>query len=75
MHDSILVLKALPEKSTGEVPIGTPKPFAFFLYGHEGPRGRSKPFLRYRYQHLDKAIENAEKLGFSNGAALSDGDN
>ncbi|MEM9647357.1 MAG: glycoside hydrolase family 65 protein [Bacteroidota bacterium] len=26
--------------------------------------------LEYRYHHLEKAIENAEKLGFSNGAAL-----
>lgn len=26
--------------------------------------------LEYRYNHLEKAIENAEKLGFSNGAAL-----
>lgn len=26
--------------------------------------------LEYRYHHLDKAIENAEKLGFTNGAAL-----
>ena len=26
--------------------------------------------LKYRYNHLDKAIENAEKLGFTNGAAL-----
>ena len=26
--------------------------------------------LKYRYNHLDKAIENAEKLGFKNGAAL-----
>ncbi len=26
--------------------------------------------LIYRYKHLDKAIENAEKLGFKNGAAL-----
>lgn len=26
--------------------------------------------LIYRYKHLDKAIENAAKLGFSNGAAL-----
>ena len=24
----------------------------------------------YRYNQLDKAIENAEKLGFKNGAAL-----
>ena len=26
--------------------------------------------LLYRYKHLQKAIENAEKLGFTNGAAL-----
>ena len=26
--------------------------------------------LEYRYNHLDKAIENATKLGFANGAAL-----
>lgn len=26
--------------------------------------------LEYRYHHLDKAFENAEKLGFTNGAAL-----
>ena len=26
--------------------------------------------LEYRYNHLEKAIENAQKLGFTNGAAL-----
>ncbi|WP_343488040.1 glycoside hydrolase family 65 protein [Allomuricauda sp. d1] len=26
--------------------------------------------LKYRYNHLEKAIENAQKLGFKNGAAL-----
>lgn len=30
----------------------------------------ARNLLKYRYDHLDKAIENAEKLGFSNGAAL-----
>jgi maltose phosphorylase len=30
----------------------------------------AKNLLIYRYKHLDKAIENAEKLGFRNGAAL-----
>jgi maltose phosphorylase len=30
----------------------------------------AKNLLIYRYKHLPKAIENAEKLGFSNGAAL-----
>jgi maltose phosphorylase len=30
----------------------------------------ARNLLTYRYHHLQKAIENAEKLGFSNGAAL-----
>ncbi|WP_456439663.1 glycoside hydrolase family 65 protein [Psychroserpens sp.] len=30
----------------------------------------AKSLLEYRYHHLEKAIENAQKLGFSNGAAL-----
>ncbi len=30
----------------------------------------AKNLLKYRYKHLNKAIENAEKLGFENGAAL-----
>jgi len=30
----------------------------------------ARTLLVYRYNHLDKAIENAEKLGFKNGAAL-----
>ncbi len=30
----------------------------------------ARKLLEYRYFHLDKAIENAEKLGFKNGAAL-----
>jgi len=30
----------------------------------------AKNLLVYRYKHLDKAIENATKLGFGNGAAL-----
>ncbi len=30
----------------------------------------SRNLLLYRYRHLQKAIENAEKLGFKNGAAL-----
>ena len=30
----------------------------------------ARTLLEYRYEHLDKAIENAEKLGFTNGAAL-----
>jgi maltose phosphorylase len=30
----------------------------------------ARNLLTYRYKHLEKAIENAEKLGFENGAAL-----
>jgi maltose phosphorylase len=30
----------------------------------------ARKLLEYRYRHLDKAIENAGKLGFTNGAAL-----
>ena len=30
----------------------------------------ARNLLVYRYKHLDKAIENAAKLGFTNGAAL-----
>jgi len=30
----------------------------------------ARNLLEYRYNHLDMAIENAEKLGFTNGAAL-----
>ncbi len=34
------------------------------------PQHVTRNLLIYRYKHLQKAIENAEKLGFSNGAAL-----
>jgi maltose phosphorylase len=30
----------------------------------------ARNLLTYRYNQLDKAIENAEKIGFTNGAAL-----
>ncbi len=30
----------------------------------------ARNLLEYRYNHLEKAIENAERLGFKNGAAL-----
>ena len=40
----------------------------FYLATH--PPHVAEQLLRYRYNQLGKAIENAEKLGFSNGAAL-----
>ncbi|WP_029035938.1 glycoside hydrolase family 65 protein [Salinimicrobium xinjiangense] len=41
-------------------------PFYMATKNHEVARN----LLTYRYNHLGKAIENAEKLGFTNGAAL-----
>ncbi|MEE4197555.1 MAG: glycoside hydrolase family 65 protein [Bacteroidales bacterium] len=40
----------------------------FYLRTSEQQVARN--LLLYRYRHLPKAIENAEKLGFTNGAAL-----
>ena len=40
----------------------------FFLATH--PPHVSEQLLRYRHNQLNRAIENAEKLGFSDGAAL-----
>ena len=40
----------------------------FFL--STSPTNVAKNLLIYRYNHLQKAIENAEKLGFTDGAAL-----
>lgn len=40
----------------------------FYLNTH--PSKVARQLLVYRYNQLDKAIENAEKLGFTNGAAL-----
>ena len=34
------------------------------------PKSVAKNLLQYRYNHLQKAIDNAIKLGFENGAAL-----
>ena len=40
----------------------------FFL--GTAPQKVARNLLMYRYKHLQKAIDNAEKLGFENGAAL-----
>lgn len=40
------------------------------FYLSTAPVEISKKLLLYRHRHLAKAIENAEKLGFNNGAAL-----
>ncbi len=40
------------------------------FYLATAPQNVAKNLLIYRYKHLQKAIENAAKLGFSKGAAL-----
>ncbi|NDV82847.1 family 65 glycosyl hydrolase domain-containing protein [Bacteroides sp. 51] len=40
----------------------------YFLFTH--PKEIARNLLLYRYNQLPKAIENARKLGFNNGAAL-----
>ncbi|MGY0040178.1 hypothetical protein [Pedobacter sp. NJ-S-72] len=40
------------------------------FYLSTAPQEVSKNLLVYRYKHLEKAIENAGKLGFHKGAAL-----
>ncbi len=40
------------------------------FYLSTAPEKVARQLLLYRYNQLDKAIENAQKLGFSNGAAL-----
>ena len=42
--------------------------FPFFIA--TAPPNVARNLLIYRYKHLQKAIENAKKLGFTNGAAL-----
>ena len=40
------------------------------FYLSTAPQEVSRNLLIYRYKHLEKAIENAQKLGFNKGAAL-----
>lgn len=40
------------------------------FYLNTAPDKVARQLLLYRYQHLPKAIENAKKLGFTDGAAL-----
>ncbi|MCD6202270.1 MAG: glycoside hydrolase family 65 protein [Bacteroidales bacterium] len=44
--------------------------FAFPFYLYSGKREIARNLLLYRYRHLPKAIDNAGKLGFIDGAAL-----
>lgn len=44
--------------------------YCFPFYMSTASQNVARNLLIYRYKHLQKAIENAEKLGFKNGAAL-----
>lgn len=44
--------------------------FAFPFYLSTADTHVARNLLLYRYKHLERAIENAAKLGFKNGAAL-----
>lgn len=44
--------------------------FCLPFYLSTAPQDVSRQLLIYRYKQLDKAIENAQKLGFNDGAAL-----
>jgi maltose phosphorylase len=44
--------------------------FLIPFYLSTAPQKVSENLLKYRHYHLPKAIENATKLGFNNGAAL-----
>ncbi|MDJ0770941.1 MAG: family 65 glycosyl hydrolase domain-containing protein [Ilumatobacter sp.] len=44
--------------------------FCFPFYLASSEHEVAKNLLRYRYRHLGKAVENAAKLGFGDGAAL-----
>ena len=44
--------------------------YCFPFYMSTKPHGVARNLLEYRYQHLEKAVENASKLGFGSGAAL-----
>lgn len=63
-----------PKGFTGEKYGGTTywdtEAFGFPFYLMTADRHVARNLLLYRYRHLDKAIDNAAKLGFSGGAAL-----
>ncbi len=71
-HDSRLNLS--PKGFTGEKYGGgaywDTEAFCFPFYLGTSYPDVAKNLLLYRYNHLSKAIENAEKLGFTDGAAL-----
>lgn len=71
-HDPLLNIG--PKGFTGEKYGGSTywdtEAFCLPFYMSAGGKEVARNLLLYRYRQLDKAIENAQKLGFNNGAAL-----
>jgi len=71
-HDPLLNIG--PKGFTGEKYGGSTywdtEAFCLPFYLNNADRDAARNLLIYRYRHLPKAILNAEKLGFCNGAAL-----
>lgn len=63
-----------PKGFTGEKYGGTTywdtEAYCFPFFMATAPQQVARNLLMYRYKHLEKAIENGQKLGFTNGAAL-----
>lgn len=63
-----------PKGFTGEKYGGTTywdtEAYCIPFYIATAPQNVTRNLLIYRYKHLEKAIENAQKLGFTDGAAL-----
>jgi maltose phosphorylase len=57
------------EKSAGATSWDT-EAICIPFYLCTSPQNVSRNLLLYRFRHLSRAIQNAEKLGFTNGAAL-----
>ena len=53
-----------------EAHIGDTEAYCLPFYMATKSHKVARNLLKYRYDHLEKAIENAEKLGFKNGSAL-----
>lgn len=67
---STSVRKDLQARNTEVTPNGTQNFAAYRSSYYPAPKRLPKNLLLYRYNQLSKAIDNARKLGFKDGAAL-----
>ncbi len=69
-HNLNIGPKGFTGEKYGGVTYWDTEAFCLPFYMSTAPREVARNLLIYRYNHLEKAIENAQKLGFSGGAAL-----